>query len=240
MLNSRKRIILTGVAAICFNFGSPAMASATIGATFPQQIAQMAVDVAAYAEATQSYVVQMQQYETQMRNLAANPFSVFGAEAAMTMRKIGGLMDAGKSIGGSMAQIDRRLSQKYDNPTAHTFSENFKAWGDSSQETLNAAMKSAGLRRDQFTSSADALEALYTKAKNADGAKQAAGVAAEIAIDQTKQLHALGDLLANQQIAQGDYMKQQMAKEQAIQDSQTVRFKATELPSESSYKNPKF
>lgn len=195
---------------------------ATGGATEFTQLANLAELGAIYAEEAAAYVVQGQQYLTQLENLKKNPFGTLGTEVTGLALKVGQLMDAGKSIGGDLTKISTNIGKKYNNPAALSYSQNFKKWGDETQDTLTALMTSNGMRRDQYKDDASALVALHSRAQTTKGALAATQMVAELAVENIKQLQALGDMTATANIALADFRKQQLAKEtekQRITDS---------------------
>jgi P-type conjugative transfer protein TrbJ len=193
-----------------------------------------------YAQQVKQYSTQMQQYQYQLQNMQLNPASVMNTNIPQLINGIGAVMQAGQSIGGTMSTIDANFSQKFNNPMAGTYSQNFKTWTVTSQDTLGAAMRAAGLHRDSFASDTAALQALYNKTQSSQGTVAAVQTLSEVSVSQTQQLQKLQDLVATQNLASSTYMAGQNAKAQALQEAQTIKFKATTLPSLNSYKNPIF
>lgn len=153
--------------------------------------------------------------ENQIRDLLANPFgALFGSEVGGLVGDIGKLMDAGASVGGSLAQLNNRLKTKYDTPFGKSFAQNFKDWSSSSQDTLTGAMKSAGMVRDHYKTSESAIRTLYDKASSIDGSVVGLQTVSAIGVEQVKSMQALTDLTASFQIATGDFMKQSLAKDE--------------------------
>ena len=221
----------------------PAMAgtvAGTGGSTEYTQILNNLQLANQYTQQVQQYSTQLLQYQAQMQNLMRNPTSLLGADTSKLLNGIGTIMQAGASIGGTMARIDGNFSQKFQSPLAGTFSQNFKNWTTTSTDTLGASLRSAGMHRDQFASDTDALTALFNKSQQSDGTVAAVQQLSAINAMQIQQTQKLQDLIATQNIAMSTYMASQNTKDQARQDASTVRFKATDLADPKSYKTPTF
>lgn len=175
--------------------------------------------VNAYSQQVQQFIKQGQQYEAQLKNMEKNPSSVLPGDASALINSIGRNMAAGQSMGGSLAQIDKNFASKFGNQTAASYSENFAAWTNTSKDTLQGAMRSAGMRRDQYASDTAALSALYDESQATGGTVSAVQTLAKINVKQVEQMQALGDLMATQNIASSTYMAAQASKDQAKKDN---------------------
>lgn len=164
------------------------------------------------------YTKQLEQIQQELLNFKINPFEAMGPEVTQLVRDIGQIMDAGDAIGGSFAKISSNIANKYNNYTAMTYSEKFRSLTGMTQQSLTASMKAAGMRRDQYKSNAAALSALYAKSQHTVGSLGALQMVSEINVEQLKQFHALGDLVASGQIAMADYQKSELAMKEKMQD----------------------
>ncbi|MFA5170252.1 MAG: P-type conjugative transfer protein TrbJ [Sulfuriferula sp.] len=172
-----------------------------------------------YAQQVQQYSTQLQQYQMQLQNLARNPTTLLGSDISKLLNGVGAIMQAGQSIGGTMAQIDGNFSQKFGNPLTGTFSQNFKTWNSTSTDTLGAALRAAGMHRDEFKTDTAALTALFNKSQQSKGTVAALQTLSELTAMQIQQTQKLGDLLATQNTAASTYMAAQNAKQQQAMDS---------------------
>ena len=168
------------------------------------------------AQQVQQYTTQLQQFQAQLQDMKLNPLSIMGSDVQKLVNGIGGVMSAGQSVGGTMAQIDGNFSKKFKSPLAGTFSENFKTWTTSSQDTLGAAMRAAGLHRDAFATDTAALAALYNKTQSSQGTVAAVQTLSEVNVMQVQQMQKLQDLIATQNVASSAYMAAQNSKDDAI------------------------
>ena len=166
-----------------------------------------------YAKTVQQYATQLQQYQAQLQDLKLNPASIMGPEVQKLVIGVGEIMASGQSIGGSMSKIEGNFSKTFKDPLSGTFSENFKTWTTSSQDTLGAAMKSAGLIRDSYATDAAALAALYNKTQASQGTVAAVQTLSEINVMQVQQMQKLQDLIATQNVASSAFMAAQNSKE---------------------------
>lgn len=207
----KKRILILALALVA----NPAFAggAASGGASEVTQIMNNVQLANQYAQQVEQYASQLQQYQAQLRDLALNPTSIMGSDVSRLMHGIGGIMQAGQSIGGTMAQIDGNFSRTYNSPLAGTFSQNFKTWTSSSTDTLGAAMRSAGMHRDAFATDTAALTALFNKTQTSQGTVAAVQTLSEINVMQVQQMQKLQDLIATQNVATSNYMVAQNSKE---------------------------
>lgn len=206
---------------------------ATGGATEATQMLNKIQLVMQYEQQVEQYVRQGLQYEAQLKELMQNPSSSLSGDAADLIQKIGRIMSAGQAMGGTIARIDSKFAETFKSPQAATFSENFSKWTTVSKDTLEGSLRSAGLRRDQYASEADALQALYNESQKTGGNLSALQTLAKINIKQVQQTQALGDLMAAQNIAASTHMATQASKGQAAQDNNDAiqnGFEATKPP----------
>lgn len=180
-----------------------------------------------YSQQVQQYSTQLQQYQSQLQDLKLNPTSTMSSDVQRLVHGIGGVMSAGQSVGGTMAQIDGNFSKTFKSPLAGTFSENFKTWTTSSQDTLGGAMRAAGLHRDAYATDTAALAALYNKTQTSQGTVAAVQTLSEVNVMQVQQMQKLQDLVATQNVASSAYMAGQNSKEQAKADDSEARLKAS-------------
>lgn len=171
-----------------------------------------------YIQQIQQYSTQLQQYQAQLQNMARAPASALGSDVPRLLQGVGGIMSAGQSIGNTMSQVDQTFSQKFQNPLAGTFSQNFKTWTNTSQDTLGAAMRAAGMHRDAFSSDTAALTALYNQSQSTDGTVAAVQKLSALVAMEIQQNQKLLDLISSQNLAAGSYMAGQVSKDQARQD----------------------
>lgn len=197
---------------------SPTFAGAIVGATEFTQIANNIQLVVQYAKQVQQYSTQLQQYQAQMQDLQRNPYSSLNNNVGTIINGVGQIMQAQNSIGGTMAQIDGNFAKTFKSDQAGDFATKFKSWTDTSNGTLNATMKAAGLHRDAYQTDAQALQALFNRSQSSDGTVAAVQQLSAITSMQVQQSQKLGDLLASQNIASSTWMAAQTTRDQAIQD----------------------
>lgn len=174
---------------------------------------------ASYAQQVQQYQTQLQQYQTQLTNMRLNPASVLPNDLNKLISGVGEIMSAGNSIGNSMAEVDANFSKIYKDKLTGTYAENFRTWTESSQDTLGAAMRAAGMHRDSYSSDSAALSALFAKSQTSQGTGAALQTLSEINVSQIQQTQKLSNLISSQTLAQSTYMAEQNAKQQANDDA---------------------
>lgn len=214
-------------------------AGSVVGATEFTQIANNVQLVMQYEQQIEQYVRQGQQYETQLKNLIKNPSSIMKSDVNNMIKGIGMIMSAEQSIGGTLAQIDRKFASTFNSPTAANYSAKFSSWTNASKGTLQGAMQAAGMHRDAYASNTDALRALYDESQSNDGNLAAIQTLSKINAKQVESTMALGDLMATQNIASNAYMAAQSSKWQAETDinSAIMKITPTARPDAASYKN---
>lgn len=188
----------------------------TGGGTEVTQIANNIQLILQYEQQVEGYVRQGLQLEAEMKHLIQNPASLLGADIGAIINGVGSIMSAGNSIGGGMAKIDSNFASMFKSPTAKTLAQNFTRWHNTSTDTLQAAMNSAGMHRDATQSDTDNLTALYTESQATQGNLQAVQTLSKINAMQVQQLQKLQDLLATQNIASSTYMAAQTAKDERM------------------------
>ena len=188
-------------------------------ATEPTQIMNNIKLAASYAKQVQEYSTQLQQYQTQLTNMRLNPVSILPDGLDKLINGIGKIMSAGNSIGNSMAEVDATFSKTYKDKLAGTYAENFRTWTESSQDTLRAAMRAAGIHRDAYSSDSAALSALFAKSQTSQGTGAALQTLSEINVSQIQHTQKLESLISSQTLAQSTYLAEQNAKQQANDDA---------------------
>lgn len=189
-----------------------------------------------YAKQLQQYATQLQQYQVMLQNLMKNNGGAMSTDIQGMISQMGGIMSAEQSMGSTMAQIDGNFAQRYKNPTAQNYSDRFNTWTVTSQDTLGASMKSAGLRRDSFASETERLNALYEKSQSSGdgngGEVAAIQQLSGIATAQVQQTQALSALMVDHNEAAGAWMATQNAKEKALYDAnnKVMRIAPREMP----------
>ena len=174
---------------------------------------------ASYAQQVQQYQTQLQQYQTQLTNMRLNPASVLPDRLDKLISGIGKVMSAGNSIGDSMAEVDANFSKTYKDKLTGNYAENFRTWTESSQDTLGAAMRAAGMHRDSYASDSAALSALFAKSQTSQGTGAALQTLSEINVSQIQHTQKLESLISSQALAQSSFMAEQNAKQQANDDA---------------------
>lgn len=200
--------------------GQAAMAGTVAGfggGTEVTQLANQTQLILQYEQQVQAYLRQGLQLQNELKNLTQNPASLMGTEVGGLINNIGKIMSGGLAIGGTLAQIDKNFASTFKSPTAETLSKNFFKWHQTSTDTLESALKAAGLHRDQYASETEALTALYNQSQSTNGNLDALQTLSKININQIQQLQKLGDLMATQNLASSTYMATQTAKANAEQ-----------------------
>lgn len=207
----------------------------TGGATEVTQIMNNVQLVLQYEQQVQAYLRQGLQLQNELKNLERNPTSLLGQDVGNLINGVGKIIAGGQSIGYSLATIDRNFATTFKSPTAQTLSDRFFSWHKTSTDTLEGALKAAGLHRDQYNTDTEALTALYNESQAADGNLKAIQSLSKINSMQVQQLQKLQDLMATQNIATSTYMAAKTAKDQELQDmNQRYSIPQYEMPKKAS------
>lgn len=230
------------IAALAGSLPVAAMAGGgmTGGSTEVTQIANKLQLAMAYAKQVAQHVTELAQLQTQLTNLIKNPLSLLGPEIGNMINDIGKIMSIGKSIGSNLAQIDKNFGTMFKSSTALSLSESFTNWHHTSIDTLEGALKSAGLHMDQYKDDTSRIQALYLASQKTGGNLEALQTLSKINIEQIQQTQRLGNLIATQNLAASTYMAEHASRAQATQKAGEINFKAVPLPDRSTYKNPTF
>ena len=230
------------IAALAGSLPVAAMAGGgmTGGSTEVTQIANKLQLAMAYAKQVAQHVTELAQLQTQLTNLIKNPLSLLGPEIGNMINDIGKIMSIGKSIGSNLAQIDKNFGTMFKSSTALSLSESFTNWHHTSIDTLEGALKSAGLHMDQYKDDTSRIQALYLASQQTGGNLEALQTLSKINIEQIQQTQRLGNLIATQNLAASTYMAEHASRAQATQKAGEINFKAVPLPDRSTYKNPTF
>lgn len=216
-INPRRKFILSLAAGLATGVVCPLSAFAgawTGGSTEVTQMRNELELIFQFELQVEQYVRQGLQFQTQLTNLIKNPLSLLGSEVGGMINKIGEIMSVGNSIGSTIAQIDKNFGTMFKNPGAISLANGFTKWHATSIDTLEGALKSAGLQNQRFEDETEKIQALYDKAANTGGALAALQALASINSHQLKQMQGLGQLIATQNIAASTYMAEQTSQTQ--------------------------
>lgn len=217
--------LIVGVSSF-FSATLPAHAQIPVSdvASIQQQILQ-------YTQQGLQYTRQGLQLQNELKNLINNPASLLGADIGGLINGVGKIMSNGNAIGGNMARISNNFDSTFKSNNQRSLSENFTRWNSTSTDTLQGAMKAAGLHRDSYQTDTDALTALYNQSQASEGAVQAVQTVAKINAAQVQQLQKLGDLMATQNIAAATYMAEQTSRNEAMnKDSEAMKKAFADAP----------
>ena len=212
----KKRLLILVLSSALLTLSNSAFARTVYCTNCGTQTTQLANKIQLaqqYAKTVQQYTKQLQQYQAQLRDLQLNPTSVMSSDVQKIVKGVGDVMSSGQSIGGTLKDIEGNFSKTFKDPLSGTFSENFKTWTTSSQDTLGAAMKAAGLHRDAYATDTAALAGLYNKTQSSQGTVAAVQTLSEINVMQVQQMQKLQDLIATQNVASSAFMAAQNSKE---------------------------
>lgn len=234
-----KKIIVLLIAGSCAQAAVAGSVGGFGGGTEVTQILNNIQLVQQYEQQLVSFAKQGQQFAAQLQNLQKNPASIMNGDVLNLIQGIGRIMSAEQSMGGSLAQIDRKFAATFNSPTAASLATQYSGWTNTSKATLQGAMQAAGMHRDAYASNTDALRALYDESQASDGNLAAIQTLSKINAKQVESTMALGDLMATQNIASSTYMAEQTSRAQARSEanSQVMQFGKPELVNPANYKN---
>lgn len=225
-MKTRTKLQALAIAALSMAISAqPASAGSVAGFGGGTEVTQLLNNlqlIQQYEQQVQQFMKQGLQLDAQLKNLMKNPSSAMGTDTTRMIQQIGGIMSAQNSMGGSLAQIDRKFAATFNSPAAASHSENFSRWTATSKGTLQSSLQAAGMHRDQYATDTDAVQALYSESQATDGNLGALQTLAKINVKQIQQTQALGDLMAAQNIASSTYMAAQTSKEQSAIDNDQI------------------
>ena len=191
---------------------------ATGGATELTQIANKLQLVMAYGKQVQQHATQLLQLQAELTNLIKNPLSLLGPEIGNMINDIGKIMGMGRAIGSSIAQIDRNFGKMFKDKNALSLADNFTQWHQASVDTIEGALKSAGIHMDKYASDSAKIQALYSESQRTGGNLEALQTLAKINVEQIQQTQRLGNLIATQNLAASTYLAEQTSRDKKSDD----------------------
>lgn len=220
----KRKFLLTLVASAVAPISSFAGGGMTGGATEVTQIANNLQLVIAYAKQVAQHVTQLSQLQAELTNLIKNPFSLLGPEIGNMINDVGKIMSIGKSIGANLAQIDKNFGTMFKDTNALSLSASFTSWHKTSIDTLEGALKSAGLHMDKYASDTAKIQALYSDSQKTGGNLEALQTLSKINIEQIQQTQRLGNLIATQNLAASTALAQQSSRDEKV-NTETEKLK---------------
>jgi P-type conjugative transfer protein TrbJ len=182
--------------------------------TVVNQVSNYAMAGQRFAKQAMQYTNQIQQYQTMLKNLEENPKGLLKPDLNRLVEQSSKLMATGKSIGNGMAGVGDNIDRSFKN-TPGTYSQQFRSWTNSNQDTLRSSMLNAGLHRENFASDTAAIQALVDKNQASGGSLAATKTLGEINSAQLMESVKLRELISSQQIAVNTQLIAVSTKEQA-------------------------
>lgn len=192
---------------------STATAALAGGASEVTQMRNELELISKYERQVEEYVKEGSQLQTQLTNLIKNPEALLGAEVGGLINKIGEIMSKGNSIGLTIAQIDKNFAGTFKNSMVMALANGFTKWHATSIDTLEAAIKSAGLQNEKFEDETAKIQALFNSSQAAEGNLSALQSLSAINSHMLKQMQSLGQLISVQNLAASTYMAEKTSQE---------------------------
>ena len=187
-------------AAVLFSAAAPqaGASGAFVGATEFTQLANHLQLFMEYERQAQQYATQLQQWETEARN-GANLQQQFFGPIKQNMLGLQQTVQGGQALSYAMANLDSAFQSKY-TPYGYIepstpFEQRYATWSQTSLDSTQKALDSAGLQNQQMGTEQDLLTYLETASQSADGQLKAIQVGNEIAEQETQQLMKLRQLM---------------------------------------------
>ena len=192
---------------------STAAAALAGGASEVTQMRNELELISKYERQVEEYVKEGSQLQTQLTNLIKNPEALLGAEVGGLINKIGEIMSKGNSIGLTIAQIDKNFAGTFKNSMVMALANGFTKWHATSIDTLEAAIKSAGLQNEKFEDETAKIQALFDSSQASEGNLAAVQSLSAINSHMLKQMQSLGQLISVQNLAVSTYMAEKTSQE---------------------------
>jgi P-type conjugative transfer protein TrbJ len=172
-----------------------------------------------YTQVQQS-LQQVQMEQQQLQNLIAAPQQLWG-QAQQDLGNLVQLVSKTQAIAYSAGNIDQQFKQSFPGYAASAGSTNYgqqySSWIQKSLDGLNTALQAAGLNTSQFATEQSAMDQIQNLSAGSPGSLQAVQAGNMIASQTVQQLQKMRQLLANQTMAQTNYL----ATQQQIKADQT-------------------
>lgn len=222
-----KRILIAALIAASLTQGAHAGSVAGFGGS--TEVTQILNNVELVNQGAQMYQVLQQTIEQvkytkqQLDNLIKAP-QMFWGEAAADLQQLAQLVAKGQALGYALGNIDQQFANKYQGYNPNTYQTASRNWTDTSMDSLKAALQTAGLQSNQFTSEQATISSIQNLAATAPGALQATQAGVMVASQQVVQLQKLRQLYMAQMQAQNAYMAQQVQEQQDSRDQAIHHF----------------
>lgn len=139
------------------------------------------------------YTTQLQQYETQLKNLVRQK-DLFMTNPRGMINALSNAAEDGQAIGLGSARVAKKLEDAYGSDyqkNAPYSSKDFETWMKTTKDSIRGAMKSVGVQQDDLASDADTIMTLKDMSNSSDGSLAAAQAGNQIGINLLTQFQKL-------------------------------------------------
>lgn len=168
------------------------------------------------AQLAQQYATQIQQYQSQLKNLASlQQWAAVNPAAALS--RLANVVEGGEALGLSGARIAAKMEAAYGSNIRGATVSDYNTWMKTTKDSIRGAMRAIGAQQDDFASEADNIRMLADASKNASNSGGAVAVAQagnQIAVEMLQQMQKLRTMNATQSQALNAHMLAAQNKEE--------------------------
>lgn len=169
----------------------------------------------------QQYATQMQQYETQLKNLMKQTDAGIINPAAF-IGKVANVVEQGEALGFASARIATNLEKAYGSDylkNSKYVGKDFEVWMKTTKDSIRGAMRSVGVQQGALESEADAILKLQKMSGSAEGNLQVLQTGNQISLEMIQQLQKLRTM----NMAQGQAINARMLAVQNKEENQKAQ-----------------
>ena len=198
--------------------------------TFAGQILNNIQLIGIAIQETENLSYTIKQYEIMAKN-AKKLSKMDKQQAIIALAKLAEVVRQGQAVAYSSGTLDEDFRNEhkgyefYENQPRSTdnheaYSERYKRWAQSSQDSTRGALRAAGMQAAQFATESSTVSAIENKAESAVGMMQVLQASVSISAQQIEQMQKLRQLMMAQMQMQGNYIAGQVDR-QAEKDAET-------------------
>lgn len=213
-----KKILLATVLSttMLFSLASHAGGGMTGGAT---EITQILNNV----QLVLQYSTQIQQYESQLKNLSSLQ-QWASVDPAAALNRLANVVEGGEALGLSGARIASKMQTAYGSNAGGPPVAEYSDWMLATKDSVRGAMRHIGVQQDDMASEADKIRMLSDASKNASNSGGAVAVAQagnQISIEMLQQMQKLRSM----NMAQGQALNAHMLAAQQKEEGNVTETK---------------
>jgi type IV secretion system protein TrbJ len=169
------------------------------------------------------YAKQIQQYETQLKNLSSLDQWVT-VDPVAALYRLANVVQGGEALGMSSARIAAKMQAAYGSDAGGNTAADYNTWMRTNKDSIRGAMNHIGVQQDDMASEADNIRMLASISQNASNSGGSVAVAQagnQISIEMLQQMQKLRSM----NMAQGQALNSHMLAAQQKEEGNVAETK---------------